>query len=33
MRSALDIVSAVEPCFDILSLISGRFDSSREKPA
>jgi len=33
MRSALDIVSAVEPCFEILSLISGRFDSSRKKPA
>ncbi|MBU1343335.1 MAG: class I SAM-dependent methyltransferase [Proteobacteria bacterium] len=33
MRSALDIVSAVEPFFEILSLASGRFDSTREKPA
>ena len=33
MRSALDIVSAIEPFFEISSLVSGRFDSSREKPA
>ncbi len=33
MRSALDIVTAVEPFFEILFLVSGRFDSSREKPA
>jgi SAM-dependent methyltransferase len=33
MRSALDIVSAVEPYFEILSLVTGTFDSSREKPA
>ncbi|NOX32360.1 MAG: methyltransferase domain-containing protein [Deltaproteobacteria bacterium] len=33
MRSALDIVTAVEPYFEILSLVSGRFDSTREKPA
>ncbi len=33
MRSALDIVSAVEPYFEILFLGAGRFDSSREKPA
>ena len=33
MRSALDIVTAVEPFFEISSLVSGRFDSSREKPA
>lgn len=33
MRSALDIVTAVEPFFEILSLVSDRFDSKREKPA
>ena len=33
MRSALDIVTAVESFFEILFLVSGRFDSSREKPA
>jgi len=33
MRSALDIVTAVEPFFEILFLVSGRFDSNREKPA
>jgi 2-polyprenyl-3-methyl-5-hydroxy-6-metoxy-1,4-benzoquinol methylase len=32
-RSALDIITAVEPCFEIVFLVSGRFDSSREKPA
>jgi SAM-dependent methyltransferase len=31
MRSALDIVTAVEPYFEILFLVSGRFDSSRKK--
>lgn len=33
MRSAMDIVTAIEPYFEILFLVSGRFDSSREKPA
>ncbi len=33
MRSALDIVTAVEPYFEILSLVADRFDSSREKSA
>ncbi len=33
MRSALDIVTAVEPFFKILSLVADRFDSNREKPA
>ncbi|MFA5905499.1 MAG: class I SAM-dependent methyltransferase [Desulfobacula sp.] len=33
MRSALDIVTAVEPFFEILSLVSDRFDSKRETPA
>ena len=33
MRSALDIVTAVEPYFEILFLVSARFDSSRENPA
>ena len=33
MRTALDIVSAAEPYFEIIFLVSGRFDSSREKPA
>ncbi len=33
MRSALEIVTAVEPFFKILFLESGRFDSHREKPA
>ena len=32
MRSALDIVSAVEPFFEILSLLSGQFDSKSENP-
>ncbi len=32
MRSALDIVTAVEPFFEILSLVADRFDSNREKP-
>ncbi len=33
MRSALEIVSAVEPFFEILFLKANRFDSNREKPA
>jgi len=33
IRSALDIVTAVEPLFEILSLVSDRFDSKREKPS
>jgi len=33
MRSALDIVTAVEPYFEILFIISATFDSTREKPA
>lgn len=33
MRSALDIATAVEPWFEILSLTSRIFDSRREKPA
>ncbi len=33
VRSALDIVLAVEPYFEILSLVSDRFDSKREEPA
>jgi len=33
MRSALDIVAAVEPYFEILSLVSDRVDSSRETSA
>jgi len=33
MRSALEIITAVEPYFKIVSLISGKFDSNREKPA
>ena len=32
MRSALDIVLACEPFFEILSLVADRFDSNREKP-
>ena len=31
-RTAKDIVSAVEPFFEILSLVSGQFDSSRTPP-
>jgi len=31
-RSALDIVNAVEPCFEILSLASGHFGSNRPDP-
>ena len=31
MRSALDIVMAVEPFFEILFLVSGQFDSRRER--
>jgi SAM-dependent methyltransferase len=31
-RSALDIVSAVEPCFEILSLVSGQLGSNRPSP-
>jgi len=33
MRSGMDIIEAIEPYFEILSLVSGRFDSSRERPA
>ena len=33
MRAALDIALACEPFFEILSLVSDKFDSSREKPA
>ena len=33
MRSALDIVRAVEPWFEILSLTTAEFDSERENPA
>ncbi|MCP3872240.1 MAG: class I SAM-dependent methyltransferase [Desulfobacteraceae bacterium] len=32
-RSAMDIVEAIEPYFEIVSLMSGMFDSTREKPA
>ncbi len=32
MRSAQDIVTAVEPFFKILSLVSDRFDSNRKNP-
>lgn len=32
-RSATDIVSAVEPNFEILRLAADRFDSNRERPA
>jgi len=31
-RSARDIVTAVEPCFEILSLVSGHFGSNRPDP-
>lgn len=31
MRSALDIVTAVEPFFEVLSLVSDRFDSNRQR--
>jgi len=31
-RTARDIVTAVEPCFEILSLVSGHFGSNREHP-
>jgi SAM-dependent methyltransferase len=31
-RSARDIVNAVEPCFEILSLVSGHFGSNRPNP-
>lgn len=31
-RTAGEIVRAVEPCFEILSLVSGRFDSNRQNP-
>ncbi len=33
VRSAKDIVEAVEPYFEILSLASGRFDSKRKDPS
>lgn len=33
MRSALEVVTAVEPWFEILSLTSAVFDSERENPA
>jgi len=31
-RSARDIVNAVEPCFEILSLVAGHFGSRRPDP-
>ena len=31
-RSARDIVNAVEPCFEILSLVSGHFGANRPEP-
>lgn len=33
MRTATQIVQAVEPYFEIQSIIAGRFDSTRERPA
>jgi ubiquinone/menaquinone biosynthesis C-methylase UbiE len=32
-RKALQIIQAVEPCFNILSLVSGRFDSNDAVPS
>ncbi len=32
VRTAINIVTAVEPFFEVLSLKSGKFDSNREKP-
>ncbi len=32
VRTAMNIVAAVEPFFEVLSLNSGKFDSNREKP-
>jgi len=32
-RSAIDVITAVEPCFEIISLKQGRFDSNDEIPS